>query len=391
MTELSWKQVAAWRMNRNHLVKRVPPKASLDIVEDICGLHAQLMSSAEFSAWARVDRLGREDIQTALWDSRALVKLWAMRGTLHLISSAGYPQLQAALSTYRHFNSAAFKRYFGVDADEITEIVAAIRVVLDKGPLTREEVAARVAEHLGIPQRAEQLTGSWGPLLKPASFRGALCFAGSGERRVRFARPDRWVPKLTEITDSTAADADPQAADRADQAVLDMLRRYLRVYGPSTRSDFARWWAIPDSQAGKRIRERGDEVTEIKVAGEPRWLLAADRDELAHAKPSKAVRLLPAFDPYVIGITGHSDRLLPDPTLRPRVHRPQGWVSPVLVVDGLLAGIWQYEHKGDTVTVAVEPFGRQPAWVRTAAAAEADRLAKFLGASETQVTWADTG
>ena len=130
MAELSWAQVAAWRMSRSHLTARVGPEALIETVEDICGLHAQIMSSAELSMWARVSGISRADLQNALWEERRLVKLWAMRGTLHLLSSARYPDWQAALNTYEHFNSAAFKRYFGVGAQEINEIVAAIRVVL---------------------------------------------------------------------------------------------------------------------------------------------------------------------------------------------------------------------------------------------------------------------
>ena len=379
MAELSWAQVAAWRMSRSHLTARVGPAALIETVEDICGLHAQIMSSAELSMWARVSGISRADLQNALWEERRLVKLWAMRGTLHLLSSARYPDWQAALNTYEHFNSAAFKRYFGVGAQEINDIVAAIRVVLADGPLTREEMAQRVADHLGIPERAEQLTGSWGSVLKPASFRGALCFAPSDGQRVRFARPDRWLPELSGQPVEATVDG--------DHAVRAVLRRYLRAYGPASREDFARWWAIPAAAAGKRIRELADEVIQVGVAGEPLWLLADDRADLESAEPVKAVRLLPAFDPYVIGITGHSERLLPDPRLRPRVHRPQGWVSPVLVVDGRLAGIWRHDVKAGTLIVTVEPFGRQPAWVRREAAAEADLLADFLGAAATELTW----
>jgi hypothetical protein len=39
------------------------------------------MSSAELSVWARVDRVECDALWEALWRDRALVKLWAMRGT----------------------------------------------------------------------------------------------------------------------------------------------------------------------------------------------------------------------------------------------------------------------------------------------------------------------
>ena len=79
------------------------------------------------------------------------------------------------------------------------------------------------------------------------------------------------------------------------------------------------------------------------------------------------------------------DALLPA-GMAGRVYRPQGWLSPVLVVDGRMAGVWRHEVKGGRVRVAIEPFARLPWAVRQAAEAEADRLAGWLG-GELELTW----
>ncbi len=60
MTELSWEQVRAWRLERHHLRERAPRGAMLDVVSRLCGVHAQLMGSAELTLWARVEGLERE-------------------------------------------------------------------------------------------------------------------------------------------------------------------------------------------------------------------------------------------------------------------------------------------------------------------------------------------
>ena len=65
--------------------------------------------------------------------------------------------------------------------------------------------------------------------------------------------------------------------------------------------------------------------------------------------------------------------------LRRRVYRPQGWISPVLLVNGRMAGTWRHQIKGSRVDVVVEPFLEAPLWVRRAAARESERLAAFLG------------
>src|SRR5688500_17342567 len=94
---LTWDQVAAWRMQRHHLTRRAPRGAALDVVSRVGGLHAQVMSSAEISLWARVSRLEASAVSTALWTDRTLVKTWAMRGTLHLLAASDYPVWQSAL------------------------------------------------------------------------------------------------------------------------------------------------------------------------------------------------------------------------------------------------------------------------------------------------------
>ena len=75
------------------------------------------------------------------------------------------------------------------------------------------------------------------------------------------------------------------------------------------------------------------------------------------------MRLLPAFDQYVVAAPrGDDDVVLA--TERARVYRPQGWLSPVLLVDGRMAGVWSHERKGERLIVEVEPFGRLTRAVR---------------------------
>ena len=93
---LTWPKAAAWRMGRHHFDKRAPAGRMLAVASRLCGLHAQVMSSAELTLWARVEGLKRQAVQRALWEDRTLVKTWPMRGTLHWRRSpphlfAGWP------------------------------------------------------------------------------------------------------------------------------------------------------------------------------------------------------------------------------------------------------------------------------------------------------------
>jgi Winged helix DNA-binding domain len=86
-----------------------------------------------------------------------------------------------------------------------------------------------------------------------------------------------------------------------------------------------------------------------------------------------------------VAATRHAASLMPG-DFRDRVFRPQGWLSPVLLVDGRIEGVWSHELGGGRVDVGVAPFGRTTTAIKTAVEAEAERLAAFLG-GELALRW----
>jgi hypothetical protein len=361
----------AWRLGRQHLDRRAPRSAMLDVTAAICGLHAQLMSSAELTLWARVEDLEPDAVQTALWEDRSLVKTWAMRGTLHLLPAAELPLWQAVFSTYQHYLKGAALRVFGGTREELETLLAAIAQALDGEILTREELAVRASEITGSAELGGKLRDGFGALLKPAAFRGHLCFAPNAGQNVRFTRPDRWLP-------------DWRSEDPA-VAVPAITRRFLSACAPATREDYARWLAVSPAEARRRITALGEDVVEVDVDGTAAWMLTDDARTLADAEPSRSVRLLPAFDQYVVAATRHAVHMLPG-DFRDRIYRQQGWLSPVLLVGGRMDGVWRSERRGRRLVVTIEPFVKVPRWARTAAEEEAARLATF-SESELELEW----
>jgi hypothetical protein len=370
---LTWRQALAWRMRRHQLVERAPRAALLDVVDRIGGLHAQVMSSAELTAWARVDDLAPEDVGEALWADRTLVKLWAMRGTLHLLPARELGTWLGALGTYDHFLRGSWLRAFGTTREELEGLIDAIEQALDGELLTRQALGTEVERIAGGDGLAEKVQGSWGPFLKPASFRGKLCFGPSEGQRVRFTAPESWL-------------GDGFRVAAGEEALREVTRRYLGAFAPAAREDLARWWGVGAAQGGRMLAALGDEVVPVDVEGTAGWMLREHAAEAAAAERARAARLLPGFDMWVIGAARDAAALL-DPAQKQRVYRNQGWISPVLVVDGRMEGVWRHERKGGRLVVEIEPFGKVPKWARAQADAEAERLAAFLG-GELSVGWA---
>ncbi|MGH2600596.1 MAG: winged helix DNA-binding domain-containing protein, partial [Dehalococcoidia bacterium] len=306
---LTWRQVAAWRLGRQHLDRRAPRAEMLGVARNICGLHAQIMSSAELTLWARVEDLEPGAVARALWEERSLVKTWAMRGTLHLLPAAEFGLWAGALGTRRGYLKPVWLRYFGVTREGLDRLLAAIGDALDGRELTRQELADEVARRTGSEEIGDTLRHSWGSSLKPSAFRGELCFAPSAGQNVRFTRPSRWLGPFERLDE--------------DAAMAEVTRRFFVAGGPATRDDFARWWGDGAALAGKLMTRLGDELAPVTIEGEPAWMLAEHVAEMVAAEPTGVVRLLPAFDQYVVAASGHTAHLMPG-DFRARVFRPQG-------------------------------------------------------------------
>ena len=186
MTALKWHQVHAWRLSQHGLSPRFSSQDVTLAVTRTAGIQAQVMSAAELAMCTRVEGLSPRDVQSALWQDRTLVKTWAMRGTLHVLSASELP-LYVAARDWQHTTSwSNYFAEFGLTTSAQQEaFLFAIPHVLEQGPLTRQQLADAVAKHTGIAQARDFiLSESWGSPLKPAAYRGELCF-GPGQGKTR--------------------------------------------------------------------------------------------------------------------------------------------------------------------------------------------------------------
>lgn len=362
MTKLSWDQVLAFRLERQFLRSRAPAGSLLQVASALCGIRAQLPSTAEFALWARIDDLEQGEVKQALEEDRTLVKTW-IRGTLHLLPADDLALYVAVLRPHPDGPGDAWLRLRGVTRGQYEAIVKNVPRALDEQPRTREWLADRLAELAG-PDIREAVLFSWGGVLKQSARLGDLCFGPPQGRNVTFVRPDLWLQRTLRT--------DP------DEAGRDLVRRFLAAYGPASAVDFGRWIEDP-AKAKALLRASADELAAVEVEGRPAWALTSDLEILTGSQSPRGVRLLPAFDQYVTGPRPR-EAIVPSDHMS-RVYRQQGWVSPVVLVDGRAAGIWSHECRGGAIRVEIEPFQTLHHTVRTPLVAEVERLAAFLGGS----------
>jgi hypothetical protein len=365
MMSLTWEQVRAWRLAQQGLVPRMTGGDGGRAAARVLGVQAQVMSAAELAIGARVDGLWRAEVSRALWQDRTLVKTWAMRGTIHLFAAEDLPLVVAARCADGGRHRLHDFLQLGFTEAQYDAFLRAVPDVLGAEPMTREALAQGVAEHMQTPEVRRALLGSsWGTLWKPSMFRGELCFGPSEGRTNTFVNPRRWLREWREW--------EPLEAQR------EVTRRYLRAYGPATPRDFGFWWDGGGTTFGQRMfAALGDEVETVDVAGWRATALRATLDTMANGTTEPSVRLLPMFDVYVLAQSRNIEPVLA-PEHKGAVFRPAAWVSAVVLVDGKIAGVWEYATRKEQTRVQIRMFTPPAAPVRSAIEAEAERLAGFL-------------
>lgn len=361
------KAVHARRLARHGLAEPVAAARLAEQVGTICGAHAQVLSAAELSVGLRVDGATQASVRAALWEERSLVKTFGPRGTVHLLPTRELPLWTAALAAVPS-PGGGFAPDVRMSAQQTDAVVAAIADALADAELTVDELTDAVVERAGawagdlVMPAFQQLWPRWRQAIPTAAHRGALCFGPDRGRKVTYTNPHRWLPGF--------------APEPPDAALAELLRRYLHAYGPATPEQFARWLSAPPRWAAELFAARADALEEVVVDGAPAWVVAGDTafpDE-----PPRGVRLLPYFDAYAVGCHPRA-ALFPGRAAERALAGSQAGNFPVLLVDGVVAGVWHLRRSGRRVAITVEPLRRLGPARRRLLEEQVERVGAFFG------------
>ena len=225
-------------------------------------VQAQELGSARLAIRARTRGLIAVDVDAEL-ERGALVVGWLLRGTLHLVRSDDYHWLLALTAPRRLAANRRRLAQEGVTPDEAERAVSVVERALEgEGPLTRAQLGERL-DTAGIPAEGQALPH----LLALAAFRGVTVLGPVRDGRPAFVLArDRLGPA-------------PQVERSA--ALAELARRYLAGHAPATPEDMARWAGLPlrEARAG----------------------FAAAPSPPRSVPQIPPARLLPSFDPYLLG------------------------------------------------------------------------------------------
>jgi hypothetical protein len=323
------------------------------------------------------------------FEERRLVRLRAMRGAPVVARADDYDLLVAAMlppdeRSMRAFIGPAART---VDAAKMSA-VDAVSLVAEKagralanGPLDRDAVHAELRRSLPkglLPYcRPCDSHHAHPSLLYAAALAGRWVIFPRDEGPYIIARADRWFGRRA----SRPGGATPGAAG-------ELVRRFLRHYGPATTAEFAAWAGVGGGQPQAAWAEVAGELAPVRVEGAAarvnRFLLAADVDELAAGEGGAGVRLLSPGDPLLQ--MRDRDTLVPDREAQQIIWKNLA-PSGVVLAGSEVAGIVRIRKQRSALELSVSSLRKIDAPTRAAVESEAARLAAARGVADVRVVW----
>lgn len=357
LEELPVARVLAERV-RAQVLTGVRPTDPVEAVRRVGALQAQDPRALRLAIRARTTGVDALAVQRALAEPGGLVVTWLMRGTLHAVPAADVRWLLALLRPAR--SSGRTRRLaLGLD-DHLLDTALPIAVeLLAAGPLTRGELADRLRA-AGVPLGPGQAPAH---LLSVAAREGLVCRGPDRDGEPTYVRLSDWL-----------AGAEPVEPVERDGALARLARRYLAGHGPAGAADLAAWSGLPlrDARTGLGALAAAGEVEDVRIGGAPAYRLPGEP-----SPEDSTVRLVPAFDEYLLGYRGRALAL--DAAYAHRIQAGGGIVHPAVLLGGRIIGTWRQRRADGRLIVAVEPFRRLPRGTRAALAAEAADVGRFLG------------
>lgn len=327
------------------------------VVAHLVGVQAQEEPAARLAIRPRSTGLTAAGVERARVEERTIVHTWAMRGTLHLVTTADLGWLLPLLGPHFVRGGERRRKQLGIGGETGEAAMRAIPDILAAdGALTRDELATRLAAR-GIPTEGQAIYH----LIGRAALQGILCAGAPRDGERTYALLDQWAPVAF--------------AGRGDDW---LAHRYLQGYGPVTAEDFAHWSGLPLRQAREPFQADKTPFVAAEADGQTLWLLPEQLAWIGEGESEgPVVHLLPAYDAYLLGYRSRDNIVAPEHARQ--IHPGGGVIRAALLVDGMAAGTWRLARRAARTDVVVAPFRDLAPAILDVLQAEIADLGRFLG------------
>jgi hypothetical protein len=319
---ISRPQILAFRRRVGALDQRLPPGRQSLRQAAWAGLQDSMPRAALLSIHARV-----AGAEPSSWEDASLVQLWGPRFQVYVIAARDV----AVFTLGRLPNDLKARR-------RAEELAARLHALLDGATMPY----GAAGDALGLHDANA---------LRYAATTGTVLIRWAGARQ-----PTVWTV--------------PPAGDDPHKARLELARRHLHVFGPTTPEAFARWAGISAREGVMAFDSLRRSVTAVRTPIGDRWILTRDEPIFrAGPGPAAPARLLPSGDAYYLLQGDDRALLVPDADRRSALWTSRVWPGAVLL-DGEVSGTWRRANEA----LRIQTWRRPSRAAREAVEAEAAAL-----------------
>ena len=385
--ELTPSAVRGCRLRAHHLLSPLSPGA-LETAAGACGLQNSPPGSWELALFNRVADCSLAQLEEALCRRKTLLQAWSYRGAPVVFPTGDSGVFLSPLAALPGEEPWIYTQglplaldHLGMTFGELLPLVEQAARYLDHHAVHSKEeldrVLAKEAEPLlpreklplwrdgsmyGRPDRQTVGGAVVSFLLRPCSFRGLVVFGEREGGSPWFLSYRAWLNQQP-----------PQPDAEGDR---ELVRRFLRCYGPATQRELAAWLGCTPAQAQRLWQGVAQELEPAAVGRKKGWILAGDWEK--EAEEGSRLLLLGPHDPYL----DLRDRslVLEDPRLQRLVWRTVA--NPGAILEGgRIIGCWRGKTRGEQLELILTLWRQQEAARRERLQELGEALAAFRGLS----------
>jgi hypothetical protein len=325
-------------------------------VEWLVAVQAQDYAAAKWSLGLRLGQASDALVERAFNDG-AILRTHLLRPTWHFVAPADIRWLLALTAPRVHALNGTFYRRFGIDDEAVRRLHRALAEALQGGnALTREELRP-VLEAAGLQVAGEQRMSY---LLMRAELDGLICSGPRSGRQFTYALLEERAPPARPLS--------------RDEALVELLRRYLRSRGPSTTHDFAKWSGLTLADTRAALAALRGALHSEAIGGQTYWF---SPEPVPAPSATPTAFLLSIYDEYISSY--RRSGAIVDEEHGARLEAMGNDLTAIVVVDGRIVGTWKRTLTAREVVVRLSCFAQLNQAQREALGGAVERFGTFLG------------
>jgi hypothetical protein len=348
--------VTKYLLHKQHLLDTSRSESVLEVIDDIIALHATSAATPYLSLFARMKQFQRGLLDRQLYVNRTLIRLSTMRGTLFIMTTKVAPIVFQA-TRVPEAQSMQLLDVWSIPHSEFQRVADSVYGVLKDGAQPLRIIKEAITP--GLVRTVERQIGKTVSRMTNVNIVLSVLMQQGKVFSEKYSDPiltrqaNRYALLRTVYPQLNLEALNPE------EALAQLVKRYLGTFGPATEEDIAWWTGLGKTKIQTALTALEPELLPIQIKNYSDEYLMLKSDYTAMKKfkgpRSLPVHLLPYEDPY---LKGHQ--------LRNRLvdgdHEKQvfigGEAQPTVLVNGKIVGMWNRVFHELTHVITIVLFHR---------------------------------